>query len=152
MIGRYWDGTFNCPASTCWIINCALAHNAHVNKSQQTATFIRSFVCNRKRPSVKQSIKWQVSSHFQIYPGKTDEPSLPPSPPFETARVLSKLYTFQCHQWVPIWNSQLIRKYKEIPVQRKHADTKGRWTPLPPSPPFETARVLSKLYAFQCLQ
>ena len=40
--------------------------------------FIRSFVCNTKRPSVKQSIKWQVSSNFQIYPGKTDEPSLPP--------------------------------------------------------------------------
>ena len=38
---------------------------------------IRSFVCNTKRP-VKQSMKWQVSSNFQIYPGKTDEPSLPP--------------------------------------------------------------------------
>ena len=37
-------------------------------------TFIRSFVCNTKRPSVKQSIKWQVSSNFQIYLGKTDEP------------------------------------------------------------------------------
>ena len=37
-------------------------------------TFIRSFVCNTKRPSVKQSIKWQVSSNFQIYPSKTDEP------------------------------------------------------------------------------
>ena len=35
---------------------------------------IRSFVCNTKRPSVKQSIKWQVSSNFQIYLGKTDEP------------------------------------------------------------------------------
>ena len=40
---------------------------------------IRSFVCNTKRPSVKQSIKWQVSLNFQIYPGKTDEPSLHPS-------------------------------------------------------------------------
>ena len=35
---------------------------------------IRSFVCNMKRPSVKQSMKWQVSSNFQIYPGKTDGP------------------------------------------------------------------------------
>ena len=26
------------------------------------------------RPSVKRSIKWQVSSNFQIYPGKTDGP------------------------------------------------------------------------------
>ena len=32
---------------------------------------IGSFVCNTKRPSVKQSIKWQVSSNFQIYPGKS---------------------------------------------------------------------------------
>ena len=39
---------------------------------------IRSFVCNMKRPSVKQTIKQQVSSNFQIYLGKTDEPSLPP--------------------------------------------------------------------------
>ena len=35
--------------------------------------FIRSFVCNMKRPSVKQSMKRQVSSNFQIYPGKTDD-------------------------------------------------------------------------------
>ena len=28
---------------------------------------IRSFICNMKRPSVKQSIKLQVSSNFQIY-------------------------------------------------------------------------------------
>ena len=27
-----------------------------------------------KRPSVKQSIKRQVSSNFQIYPDKTDDP------------------------------------------------------------------------------
>ena len=38
------------------------------------------------------------------------------TPPFETARALSQLYAFQWHQWVPIWNGQLIRKYKEIPV------------------------------------
>ena len=41
---------------------------------------IRSFICNMKRPSVKQSIKWQVRSNFQFYPGKTEKPSLPPSP------------------------------------------------------------------------
>ena len=34
---------------------------------------IRSFVCNTKRPSVKQSVKQQVSSNFQIYLGKTDD-------------------------------------------------------------------------------
>ena len=26
VIGHYWVGTFNCPVSTCWVINCALAH------------------------------------------------------------------------------------------------------------------------------
>ena len=26
--------------------------------------FVRSFICNTKRPSVKQSIKWQVSSNL----------------------------------------------------------------------------------------
>ena len=39
-----------------------------------TFFIIRSFVCNTKRPSVKQSIKRQVSSNFQIYPGKTNGP------------------------------------------------------------------------------
>ena len=34
-------------------------------------------------------------------------------PPFETARAQSELFTFQCCQWEPIRNSQLIRKYKE---------------------------------------
>ena len=74
--------------------------------------FIRSFVCNMKRPSVKQSMKRQVSSNFQIYPGKTDDRP----PPSETARALSELFAVQCHQWEPIRNGQLIRKYKKIPV------------------------------------
>ena len=37
-------------------------------------------------------------------------------PPFETARAQSDLFTVQCGQWEPIWNSQLIRKYEKIPV------------------------------------
>ena len=37
-------------------------------------------------------------------------------PPFETARAQSELFTVQCHQWEPIQNSQLIRKYKEMSV------------------------------------
>ena len=41
---------------------------------------------------------------------------LPPSLPFETARALSELFTVQCDQWEPIWNSQLIGKYKEKSV------------------------------------
>ena len=54
---------------------------------------IRSFICNTKRPSVKQSMKWQVSSNFQIYLGKTDD-----RPPSETTKVLSELFAVQCHQ------------------------------------------------------
>ena len=74
--------------------------------------FIRFFVCNMKRPSVKQSVKQQVSSNFQIYPWGVNLTD----PQFETARAQSELFTVQCHQWEPIRNGQLIRKYKEIPV------------------------------------
>ena len=42
------------------------------------------------------------------------------TPPFETARALSQLYAFQCSQWVPIWNSQIIGRYKEIPAHRRN--------------------------------
>ena len=38
-------------------------------------------------------------------------------PPFETASEKSDLLAVLCGQWDSIWNSQLIRKYKEIPVQ-----------------------------------
>ena len=42
---------------------------------------IRSFVCNRKRPSVKQSIKQQACSNFQMkYPDKLSD-----IPPCKTA-------------------------------------------------------------------
>ena len=34
-------------------------------------------------------------------------------PPFEHARAQSDLFAVQCGQWEPIWNSQLIRKYKK---------------------------------------
>ena len=68
----------------------------------------------------------------------------------------SELFTVQCCQWEPIWNSQLIRIYKKIPVQwqiyryietNTQLDTIGRWTPQ-----FETARVQSELFAVQCHQ
>ena len=29
VIGHCWGGTFNYPASTCWLIDCALAQNEH---------------------------------------------------------------------------------------------------------------------------
>ena len=69
---------------------------------------------------------------------------------------------------MPIRNSQIIGRYKEIPVQRKHVDTKGsqlirKYKEIPvyiriqipqtDSPPlYETVRALSDLYAFQCSQ
>ena len=46
----------------------------------QTA-LIRSFVCNMKRPSVKQSIKQQVSSNL------ADQPPLANGPPSESRIV-----------------------------------------------------------------
>ena len=59
-------------------------------------------------------------------------------PPFETASEQSDLFAVLCGQWDPIQNSQLIGKYKEIPVQwqiyryietNAHIDTKVRWMP-----------------------
>ena len=64
--------------------------------------------------------------------------------PFETAWWKSDSYLFPYHQWEPIWNSQLIRKYQYI---YKHRDTKGRWIPL-----FKTARAQSDLCTVQCGQ
>ena len=37
--------------------------------------------------------KLEMSSNFQIYPGKTDD-----RPPFETARAQSDLFAVQCCQ------------------------------------------------------
>ena len=37
--------------------------------------------------------KVEMSSNFQIYPGKTDD-----GPPFKTARGQSELFAFQCDQ------------------------------------------------------
>ena len=49
--------------------------------------------------------KWAQIFRFRV--------NLMNPPPFETARVLSELYAFQCIQWEPIWNSQIIGRYKE---------------------------------------
>ena len=37
-------------------------------------------------------------------------------PPFQTAEEKSEIYACLYCQWEPIQNSQLIRKYKKIPV------------------------------------
>ena len=66
-------------------------------------SIIRSFVCNTKRPSVKQSIKWQVSSNFQIYPGKTDEP-----PQYQTRQLYrSDFQIFRSTCW-HCWLTPLV--------------------------------------------
>ena len=48
---------------------------------------IRSFICNTKRPSVKQSMKWQVSSNLADEPTLADV--LPPH-----SKLLDKKVTF----------------------------------------------------------
>ena len=40
-------------------------------------------------------------------------------PPFDTARAQNELFTVQCDQWEPIWNSQLIGKYKEKSTNKR---------------------------------
>ena len=100
---------------------------------------------------------------------------------FETARAQSELFAFQCGQWELIWNSQLIGRYKEMSpgesyiwncqstewticfsmrsmraylkqsTNRKIKRNVTRWI-LQYTPPFETARAQSELFAFQCGQ
>ena len=53
---------------------------------------VRSVICNMKRPFVKQSMKWQVSSNFQIYPGKTNDR---PSPILKSQTVTTALHCIQ---------------------------------------------------------
>ena len=68
--------------------------------------------------------------NFQIYPGKSADLH---TPPVATARALSELYTWQCSQWVPIQNSQIIGIYKEIPVH-KEIRVQSSFSDLPPLP------------------
>ena len=60
---------------------------------------IRSFVCNMKRPSVKQSMKQQVSSNFQIYPGKSDDrpPCLKVSDDHNSFTLYTALHVIQLY-------------------------------------------------------
>ena len=53
-------------------------------------------------------------------------------PPFETASEKSKLFADLCHQWDPIWNGQLIRKYQcngRYIETNAHTDTEFSFTP-----------------------
>ena len=70
---RHVTPQIDCLGETSTVLRVS-THIYGVSKDIGGKTFIWSFVCNTKRPSVKQSIKWQVSSNFQIYLSKTDEP------------------------------------------------------------------------------
>ena len=59
----------------------------------------------------------EARAKLEMSSNLADEPSLADVlPPFKTARAQSEFFAVQCHQWEPIQNSQLIRKYKNIPV------------------------------------
>ena len=46
---------------------------------------------------------------------------------FETARPQSELFAFQCSQWELIWNSQLIRRYKEMSSSESYSQWELIW-------------------------
>ena len=74
-------------------------------------TFIRSFVCNTKRPSVKQSIKCQVSSNL------ADEPTLAVLPPHlklpDEKVTATRFHTINEN---PFETVNLLENIREIPV------------------------------------
>ena len=73
-----------------------------------------SFLFIEMKELCEARAKLEMSSNL------ADEPTLADVlPQVKTARALSELYAFECCQWEPIQNSQLIRKYKEIPVYIK---------------------------------
>ena len=83
------------------------------------------FLFTETKELCEAKAKLEKCSNFQIYPwgGKSD-------PPFKTTRAQNELFTFQCDQWEPIQNSQLIRIYKEIPVHI-YTYRYQRQTPIP---------------------
>ena len=62
-----------------------------------------SFLFIEMKELCEARAKLEMCSNFQIYPwgAKSD-------PPSETVRGQSEHFTFQCDQWEPIQNSQLI--------------------------------------------
>ena len=67
------------------LTSCILFNICSTVVKYKIAILIRSFVCNTKRPSVKQSMKWQVSSNL------ADKPSLADLPP--CSKLLDKKVT-----------------------------------------------------------
>ena len=86
-----------------------------------TRVIIRSFVCNMKRPSVKQSVKQQVSSNFQIYPWGVKlmiDPPISKSQTATTALHCIQLYMLSsflcCHLELSYWTGQSYIYYFRI--------------------------------------
>ena len=46
---------------------------------------------------------------------------------FETARAQSELFAFQCGQWVPIRNSQIIGRYQEMSPGESYSQSELIW-------------------------
>ena len=46
---------------------------------------------------------------------------------FETARAQSELFAFQCGQWVPIRNSQIIGRYQEMSPGESYSQSEFIW-------------------------
>ena len=46
---------------------------------------------------------------------------------FETARAQSELFAFQCDQWVPIRNSQIIGRYQEMSPGESYSQSELIW-------------------------
>ena len=77
---------------------------------------------------IRKDLLWSEASNgrwAQIF--RFTRVKLTTPPPFETARVLSYLYTFQCGQWAPIQNSQIIGRYKEITAHRPSVKWSIKW-------------------------
>ena len=98
-----------------------------------------SFISYKKwKSSVKQEQNLKQAQIFRFTQVK-----LMMDPPFENAWAQSELFTFQCDQWEPIQNSQLIGIYKDISFTQ---------VKLMIYPQFESARPQSELFTFQCDQ
>ena len=48
-------------------------------------------------------------------------------PQVETGRAQSEHFAFQCSQWKLIWNSQLIRRYREMSPVESYSQSELIW-------------------------
>ena len=88
--------------------------NSHLTRKWQVMSSLPNETASENDLTLCISIPSMRTHLKQSFDEKLTGDVLPP--PFETARAQSDLLAVQCGQWEPIWNSQLIRKYKKIPV------------------------------------